>query len=709
MSLPAPIPSLFDERWRSKQHVGPAKPTAIVQIQRGIMDRAFQEFEMLDGSKPEFGYISLGKNRLHPWQAFWRSTGSWITLPNVLSIDTEDSFDGDGVGEPTVANVVVENIGYIDATGPGGPYTRIVRGYYAPFFGFRAVGRPTDEDAEENEWLDRLYGGYRVRVLQGYGNSRVETFIGLIDDTDISASPDEITLTCRSFGKMLTDQEVFGWNKAADIGSPITFADRLKADDVEKVGKAALASSTQPGFPASNVLKPGDSQYWTSLEHHTTPGNTEWVQIRVPKGRYETFYINPGYDGMEVYLSVYAHSKGLGHAEIDPETGGTSQVGTKVKVDRVEVEDGWIDKHGGDLVPGTEGGIPYVRKWNSMDKGGKSLDLGIRLECGDDTIIRISFRKLHRVKANDYRAKCFRLCAFKRKRSADARTEHWILVDDAADVVRWVLMWAGFKEWDIDDFGVRLAKPLTFHQGDHLIDIIRHMVKLANVVFFIDRPSSHADSIGVPRLKRVNAVGPRSDAATIEVRDTDLLTSLKTKFTKEVLAFIIRTRGRATTKADKKKKIKGTTLGEDKTARIQAVYHPPWSGARPDFEGPFAAGRVSGVYKHVTHNDPFIDTVDEAAMSNILIAIQEALAAYTGDCRIPGYPVSLNQQVSVIDTPSGTNSRLWLSRHSSTFRQGEDAEYFTTVAGAVVDWPDLNQISEDYDALLAKVVAENAI
>lgn len=662
-------------------------PRQLVQIQRGVLDRSYTDFDGDD----DFGVIAGSKHNELRWRAHWRATGPWIDLPNVKEIELEVSMDESGVAEPESATIHIDNIVYAETMGAVGSYHVMRRGWLAPWYGWQSSIRDANPATVQNEWFDVLNGGYRVKIWQGYGDTLEPTWIGLIDDTDIESSPDTIVVTGRSFGVTLTDQRLFGDNKAKEIRCPVIFADRLKADNATREGTNANGSTSDKAHPSKNVLKPGDGEFWLS-GGAVSPDYTQWVEVHVPKGRYETIFLNPGYDGMEVYLSIYTRDAGLSGS---------------VQIDDEDVDAGWVTRGLGS-VPGDNGGVPYCKKWPNMDAGGRSRTLGFTLETGDNTVFRISFRNLgYSPGKNDFRAKCARLVAYKRKLKSEAIKSKWILVDDAADVVKWILLWAGFTEWVVEPLGVRLKDPMSFHQSDYLIDVIRHMAEQANFVFYIERPTDDDDSLGIPHFVHNAALAPPGPSMQ-ELRDTKLLTGLKTKFTKENLAYIIRVRGKEVIKG-------GVQLDEDHSRRVMAEYFPPWSGAhhsittgRYDLGYPFA-GRLSGVVKHVVRTDTGVDDADEAMMACILIAIEEALSSFTGTCEAPGYPgLGMNEQLSVVDTGSGTNTRLWIASRTSTFTTGQDASWAMSLGGAMIDTPDLLFLGYDYLALLAKRAAENA-
>lgn len=641
-----------------------------------MIDRTYRPFLKLNGTTDHFGDISGSDHNAAPWQAFWRPTGDWIDVPNVSDVQVTQGFDDNGTA---TATILIENVVAKFIMGVAGMYHQIERGYLAPWFGWAIFGRPSTGKAK-NEWWEIFNGGYQVKVWEGYGDALEETFVGLIDESKVSATPDVITVVSRGFGQALTDQRIFGHNKAAELRSPIVFCPRHKADDVKGVGGSAKASSADVSHPARFVTVKGTDTAWIS-QGHSTEDNTEWVQVRIPKGRYESVFIDPHYEGMEVYLSVF----GRGTVKID---------GTPVAADE------FISRDLGE-VPGDNGGFPYVKKWDAMAKGGASYPLGFTLETGNDTVFRVSFRKLgFSPTFRDYRAGCSRVAAMKRNRKAEARKSKWILIDDASDMVKWALMWAGFREWDVERTGVNIKESVTFNQDQFLIDIVNYVKEQGDFIFYIDRPSAHPESLGVPVFQRTRALRPPGQRI-LEVRDTDLLTEVEGSYSKESLAYIIRTRGKMVTKG-------GSTLGADREKRPMAVYLPPWSGAhhalgsgRYDHSYAFT-DRLAGLRKHELNTDPNLETEDECMMANVLIALKMGLAAFTVIIEFPGRPdVMLDDQISLVDTATGLNTRVWVGsvQSSNNAEQG----YSTTVSGSMLDTPDILALAFDHQALLDRI------
>lgn len=676
----------FNARWRSGRHVGSAKPRQVVKIQRGHLARFYHPFEFLDGSKDKFGVIWKGKHNGDPWHPDWHAFEGWIDVPNVREVMINKALDEDGIVSATVH---VENVAQVALAGPGGNYHVTERGSYAPFRGVRPPGRPAGP--ARNQWYDVLNGGHRIKIWQGYGDALEPVFCGFVDDTDVAVSPDTITLTSRMGGQLL-DQHVFGWAKAADIRSPITFAPRTGPNspvlDYQKKGSGATASSSDPGYPARQVDN-SSAGYWRS-QSHSAPHVTEWVETRLPAGTYEDFYLDPHYEGMEVYISVFAR--------------GACQK------DGVDIPEGFIF-NGAGIVPGEHGGHPYIRKIANCTQAMRRK-IGARLKLGDDSVLRVSFRNLqpsynpdaispHTI--TEYRAGARRLLAYREALKKGVNATGWILIDDASDMVKWALMWAGYHEWEIENFGTNIVEPITFHQGNYLVDIIRAAGAQGNYSFFIKAPTTHELSIGVPVFRNSRAM-VRSSPTQVEVRHTDLLTRLETKYSTEGLHYVIRHRGKQTKT--------GGGLGEDKSKRLMATYFPPWSGAHHnvitgafdfnyDFPGS-GGGRLAGVMKHFTNTNDGLSSEDECQIANLLVAIAEALNSYTATLELPGYPLELDEHVSVIDPAGGVNNRVWTSNVQTTMTAGQETRFITSVGGSIVDSPDLWAIVIDFLALAGR-------
>lgn len=311
------------------------------------------------------------------------------------------------------------------------------------------------------------------------------------------------------------------------------------------------------------------------------------------------------------------------------------------------------------------------------------------------------------------------------KAQAASKKSHWIMVNDAADVVRWVLMWAGFKEWYVEDFGTQLKQPITFHQGDYLIDIINYITAQANWVFYMDCPTEHDLSMGVPVFRECHALLPPSPLDQT-ISENDTLLGVTIRHSTEPLPYVIRARGANTTN----RKLGQTQEGDDPSRRFEATYFPPWSGRhREDIASTKldaasqALIRLAAAYKYVIHTEPLLTNNQECMLMAVQIAFQEALAATDATLTLPAFPpihqsvatdagsvgFHLDGQLTLVDEGVGTWSRVWISRISYNFEAGDSPKYTCTIQGSLVDTPDLIVIAADYvDAMKAAARAQHA-
>lgn len=673
------VTATYDQRFKSGNHVGAAKPTQVVKVRRGKFVRDYRTFTFLDGSTEDFANIR-GSFDSKPWAAKWEPLTAYKTVPNVMSVQLDRNFDNNGV---KTAVITIENILYKAIVGAVGTYRAIARGELSPIFGFAAFGRPSGQMQQNMEWYGLLNESSQITVWQGYGDAQGKPFTGIIDDVDLTSHPDRITVTARGFsGATLTEQRVFGHVKDPRTKTPIVFADRLRADDIKKVGSGAHASGSTRGHPAINVLKK-DTTYWQS-EAENTANVTHYVEIRVPKGRYEDFYVHAQYPGLEMYVSVFITDKNL--------IGGATP-----QIDNVDVSPGWADVGNGD-VPGAHGGVPWLKHWGTTSDDGTHHRIGHRIECGDDSIIRVSFRKLQfSPKSLKYHAAVRRFFAYNRHLKDEAKEKRWILIDDASDMVKMALRWAGYREWEVEKVGTRIVHNKVFHQSNFLIDLITYIRDQGDFIFYEADPTSHDESIGVPVFRRTRALNQPQRLP--EVRDSDLLTGITAKQSRTALGWPIRARGKAVKK--------GERLGEDTTMRLTATYYPPWKFYKS-----------AGIIKHFVHFDKALTSQSMVEMFTVLVAAQMALQYMTGQIEVPGNPsyllsgtdfrtVELDDQISVIDRGTGLNTRMWIANESSMFEAGETTTWRTTLQGSFLDTAYMLGVIRDYLVVKAQADAEN--
>lgn len=675
---------LLGDRWRTGQHIADKKPTQIVEFRTGRFKSGYAPWEgppvnasVADpyirepGDEPPPGWPVTGYGQLY-WQKTWTpddgDAGVFAEIPNVLDVDMNQDFGSKGI---TACTVIVENIAYPELTGPLGVYWSIKRGYYSPNRGFSAPGAPRLEEGQTavvaNEWFKRFNNDGQLRIWQGYGNLLVPAFTGLIDQIDTESSPDRITLTLRDFGQALTDQRIFGWNKEPRILDPVIFMDRLRADDVRKVGYEPKASTSHPDHPPSLVTDTDSDTFWLSRPNPDRD-DVEYIEIKLPAGRYTDFYAYPQQRAMDHYVAIKAANGSTRNGEPLP--------------------DDWVDEGHG-TVPGTT--VPYVRRLNGLDAKGAYHGLGAEFVLGWGSTLRIYQTSLARRIDGSFYASMIRLFANKRRLSEEAQTRHYVLVDDVSDMVREVLRWAGFKEWDVETAGVRLKERFVVPRSKFYMDVIEAAQEQTGFVFYMKEPTTLDASIGIPCFRRpvvvegVDRIPPRA-----MVRDTDLLTDIKTTDSDEPRAYIIRVRGRTAKEGEKSDIFQ--PLSGDSTKRLMAVYRPPW------------ASRLGGIVKHVVYTNNAFKTFDDCRAATYFIALQEALEAEKGTFSFPALPgweadsgrrfgVELDTHLAVHDVGTGFAQRLYVTNRQSKFHTGEEATFTMTVSGAWVDTPDMVEVT----------------
>jgi hypothetical protein len=678
----AHISSSFRSRWRSANHVGAARPIQLVRIRRGEFRRRFDAWpgDDVNASMP-------GKSATKPWQAFWTPLDDWRELPNVVEATVDQDFDKNGTQGATVQ---IDNVFMAEQDAGNGPFHKILRGFFAPFRGYAVPWSPNKHPVGKNEWYRYLNAATQIEIWQGYGLELVNVYTGLTDSIDLSSAPDQVTITSRDFGMQLTDQRNIGYCKDRTLArKPTVFADRKHSEKVDHVGTAGPndCSSSIPGHPARYVAdKAGDTTSWISANRYW-PDNTEYVQIRLPAGRYESWYMHPSYDGMECWVSVFSR--------------GLKKHPNKVRVDGRLVDTGWLDLAGGDEIPGeVDGHHHYIKHYPTIGNEGAWHPLGHTLELGDDSVLRVSFRKLREVQIDGetrYRAGVRRLIAAKRKTVAEASKGKWILVDDVSDIVKVVLRWAGFKEWEIESTGVRVPEGTqwTFDHNATLMDIIKKCQDTTGFTFFMGDPSGNNDeySIGVPIFRTPNVIG-MFDLGREQIRDTDLLTGIQVRWDSSTLPEIIYIRGKETKRKGKKGRAGtgGIPFGEDDTLRIQASYRPPWT----------KRSATGGVIRHFVQTYNSLRTRKQLEVAARLVALNGALQSTTAIIEIPGNPaITLDSIVGVQDEGTGTNTRLYVASRSSVFHQSAETSWKMTLGGSLIDVPDVQEVVGDLFMLRA--------
>lgn len=669
--------------WWGNRFFGEAKPNFVVKVRYGRFKRAYGTWEDPETGDPErYGEFAGGKGYNKPWQATWTPAyldeesqhydpgdpeKGYKTIDGAQEFDCNQDFEQNGL---TSATIISPNVRLVEKAGVSGTYHIFERGYLAPWRGQRTAGRQHDSRQVKNDWYSILAYNVQITVWAGFGSVLEKVFTGLVDDVDLSSTPDKVTVSARCFGQVLVDSRIYKDNKDPILWSPITFADRRGSDEVEEVGGNGPddSSSNLPGHHPRMVVDDNDS--WWGSQNRGSPNHTEWVQIKVPKGRYESIKIDPKYDGMEAYISI----KAKGESKLNGEALPAGQ---------------WVDVDKGE-VPGDNGGHQYVRRYLSLPGRERTYSLGGIFRLDHDSVIRVSFRNLKHVGQDKYRAGVTTLRGLRRtvlEEAVENRHTQWIRVDDVADVVRIILRWAGFKEWRVELTGAKLNEKSVFTPSAYYMDAIKQLAEWTGFVFYIDRPSDDDLSIGVPVFERNHAV--RADDDIEAVTDRHLLTGVQVKLSDAPLASAIRVRGAVSNL--KKGVFAGTPTGRalrdnflgDGTYRKAFMYVPPWMRRR----------RLAGIIKHFNHLDQKLKSQKECKIAALHIALAQALQSATCTMEIPPNPaITLDGHVLLIDLGTGMNTRVYIANRSLRWAKGERNEAKMTLGGSLIDLPDISEV-----------------
>lgn len=679
-------------RWLTGKYVGSNKPAYRVLVRRGHLERHYQNLP--DSEVHAFIPGLKGPNAV--WFGRWVADDSWIEVPNVLDITGDGDFDQNGVETCTI---MADNIVLAPETGLAGLFHVVKRGYLSPL---RGASGPAGQVDVANEWYERFNEkATQVVVLAGYGDAVVPIHVGLLDDSDLTSLPDEIKLTCRSMGQFLTDQRCFMDAKHLWVRDPITFQDRLAADNLEDVATYAEAKSRSDNHPARLAVDDNEETAWIS-EDHSDPMELEWIEIPIPKGRYVNFEIFAAYSGLEMFVSVYATNANV--------PGGGQARGTNGTV----YGEGWIN-NGGGHIPG--GSIPITNHVDMVKNKAARYDFqpsSVGLLLGDNSRVRIWFRKLFNAadgRGRSYRAGVREIKVFRRERSEEAETNHWILVDDVADVVKVVLQWAGFDEWEVENTGVRLidkvGDKLVFDRQTFLIDIIKKIGDMIGYVFFIKPPEEFnlADlgpsanlSMGIPVFRMSSAsreqppVPNGYQAAVESVRDSNLITGVDAKFSQTDMPDSIRVRGKVVKqKVASQNPQAAHPLGEDRSLRWQYSYRPVWA----------RGGASANLRRPVVKHEPQYSNQYQCKVACVMIALRYALSSAQATVEIPFWPyLHLDDHLLVYEGATGLTTRIWLAMRNWHIKGGEEPEFSMSIGGALLDTPDVQTTRQELQQVL---------
>lgn len=694
----AAVTDLFKFYWRfggamaagisgGRFYGGRAKPVAHVLIRRGKLKRSFHPHGV-DGDYGQPG----GRQGLPFWYPDWTPETEWEELPGIKQVRLTQDFGSNGIAS---VSIDMDNVVMAEANMGLGIFHLIERGFYSPLRGYTGAGMPA-ADVPRNEWFLKMPNA-QIIVLQGYGTEVVPSFTGLVDDLDLNAKPATITITSRDFGSILVDEHFFGWAQDRQIDQ-ITFAPRDEIDNLKKVGGGGSASSERDGYSARDVTRIGSDTHWESAAHDH-PDEVEWIEIRLPQGKYTAIYVNPAFAGMDLYVGFFVKGIDRGdgttyHAHWTPNTGReVALTESDLLVAGYTVDgtpEGFWTRHLG-LVKADDpnGDWPWVQQIPAAPAVGQRVHLGGTLHTGNDSVLRVGFRRLARRPTGGhtyYRAGMTRLMAYQQQPPPPVQDNTGLIpIDDIADIAKIVFRWAGFKEWEVESSGQLLLDRIVCNTGDTFITLLGQLRDQLGYTLFMGEPSS-MESLGRP-IFRYSRVFENTQVEVERVTQTDLLSQVKMKWTNEQERYIIRMRGALLPKGQG-----GSTLSTDNAYRAMFVYRPPWHD------------RMAGVIKHLTQYNDKMTTTTDCQFGCYLVALQIALAMVTAILEVPGTPhIGLDSFVAISDDQVGVNSRLYVTNRSSTHTLGDDAEWTLQLGGSVVDTPDVAVIVGQYAAALASL------
>lgn len=745
--------STLAQRWRSRQLIGDNKHVLIVRVREAFMNRGYMDTNRIDTGEPIYPPLIWNANNLHAFRCQWVPLGPWMTLPHVESAKWSRSVDLQTGGQRggSTLTVVMDNIEFPDTAGAAGTYHTFDRGYYSPTRGYQPMLRPTMFLDPRNSWGDVLNTGQQIEVWEGYGTGAdVElltfldpttnsyappsgalnrTWTGVIVNLDSEANPDHLTITAQDFSIFLTDQRLVEHNKAPEIPSPVTFADLHQSWD-----RTAVAGGTyyySPGTPSQFLF----GGWWRSQGFSTrNPSPAPWVEMVLPAGYYEDFGIT-----IEAYPYVTQSSRNemtLNAVEVSQKMAISLWIpdNTGIMDGTEPLPAGWVDLTGdgsgwaGMVDTIGDGPIPYmftltqtidfVEWWSAVDW---KFTHHFHLPEGSRLRVTCTDLGLGNKTPGVYRAALDSLMAFVYnsnpvRQPPPGNVDGWVLVEDMSEVVKMILIWAGFQEWKIDWVGWSLFQPRIYGIDKFLMDVISDMLSQGAFIWYMGQPTNDDRSIGVPHFEYISALNSPGHEM-IEVRDTDMTEALTTTWKLSNLPHQIIYRGDMTQA--------GSTLPgfgvEGQTTRYQARYYPPWSAQtspldfltgmvlysstiRPGGDAQFGGlRRDASIIRMVTEtmgNSVETQLESDAAclFACVLAGLQYALDMGTAQFQIPGIaPLDLNAQVAVVDRASALNSRIWVSSIESEHTNGPDGRWHMTMGGSVIDNQDMDSLRADYN------------
>jgi len=677
-------------RWLSMKHVGEARPVVRAFVRKGHFQRHYKRVP----DSEVYGFIPGLLTPNDVWYGEWVPDTDYVEIPNVKDAKGDQDYSQNGIEQVTMS---IDNIAMVAQEGAlGALFHTIERGYYSPERGQRSSRGEAAGTKNEwfNTWKDK---STQIIIVGGYGEAVFPLHLGLIDKVSLTSRPDMISVTMRSMGQYITDQHIFMDAKNLWARDPITFADRVDVQEGPNVANSAQAKSHRSGYPASMAVDGNTKSLWLS-DGHSDSRDIEWIEFPLSGGHFLKMELFPAFENLEMFVSVFTTNENV------PGGGKARYQGGEV------LGEGWVDGGLGH-VPGTT--IPYVNNV-PMIRGALTTypvtKSGRKIVSGDNTRIRIWFRNLHKAKTDNGLGFNFR-AGVKECRIHDssipeaAKKGHWILIDDVSDMVKMVLQWAGFHDFEVETCGVRLSDKVTFDRSKFLIDPINYLKEQVGYVFYVKPPDDFdlTDltpgnkknlTMGTAVFRQQSAMKQESPDPIESVRDDNLLTGVNAEFDANALPDSIRVRGKAVADAIAKRDPHHIhPLGADRTKRFQASYRPVW--ARKGSQG------AAHLRRPVVHYDYLLDDQYLCEVACLLIAFQAALGSAKGEIEIPAWPmIHLDYQTLLFDRGTGMSTRLWNVQRTWNYVSGAEVEFKMNLGGAFIDIDDVAETREELEELL---------
>lgn len=681
--------ALQRHRWLSMEHVGSARPTLRAFVRKGHLERHYKKLP----DDEVFAFVPglLGPNDV--WFGEWVADTPFVEVPSIKEAKGDQDYSQNGIEQVTLT---VDNIAMIEKAGNlGALFHLIERGYYSPERGNRSDRGETAgiKNSWFNTWKDKCT---QIIILAGYGDAVFPLHCGLVDKTNLTSQPDSIQVTIRSMGQFISDQDVFMDAKNLWVRDPITFADRVAVQEGENMANQAAAKNNKASAPPSQAVDGSFKSACVSAEF-TDPSQFWWIEFPLPAGRYIKTELYPAYTNLEMFISILTSNE-------DVPGGGPARLENGQSLGA-----GWVDLGAGQI-PGT--GIPFVNRVPGLRESMTTFPItaaGQKIITGDGSKVRLWFRNLHPAPTDNGKQRCYRAgvieCRIRDVTIPDeAKRQHWILVDDASDIVRVVLQWCGFDsdEWEVENTGVRLSDKMTFDRTKKLMDIINWVKEQVGFVFYVRPPeefdTAHLDtahnlSMGVAVFRQSSATKDEPPETIESVRDDNLLEAVNAEFDTNELPDSIRVRGKAIADKMGADPAHVHALGADRDKRYQASYRPVW--ARNNASGGAHLRRPELNY------DFLLDEVYLCEVACLLIAYKAALASAKGEIEIPAWPlIHLDHQTLLFDRGTGMSTRIWNVTRSWTYVGGEDVEFKMNLGGSFLDVDIVQQTREELVELL---------